>query len=199
MTLNFAITWDYRCPFARIVHAHIVEGLLDGADWNVRFVPFSLGQVHIEEGESPIWDHPEDDTGLLALQAAVVVRDTNPGQFPVVHRALFEARHAEGAQLREESVLRSLLDANGIDPDPVFIEVATGRPLAIIRDEHTAAAHDLDVWGVPTFMTEGQAAFVRLMDLPTDAADARRSVERIVDMLGGWPSLNEFKHTSLDR
>ena len=48
-------------------------------------------------------------------------------------------------------------------------------------------------------MTEGQAAFVRLMDLPTDAADARRSVERIVDMLGGWPSLNEFKHTSLDR
>ena len=81
----------------------------------------------------------------------------------------------------------------------MFIEVATGRPLATIRDEHTAAAHDLDVWGVPTFMTEGHAAFVRLMDLPTDAADARRSVERIVDMLGGWPSLNEFKHTSLDR
>lgn len=199
MTLRFGLTWDYRCPFARIVHAHVVAGLLDGADWDVRFVPFSLGQVHVEDGEPPIWDRPEDDTGLLALQAAVVVRDSMPDRFPVVHRALFEARHAEGAQLRDENVLRSLLEANDVDPDPVFDEVATGRPLASIRDEHTAAARDLDVWGVPTFMTDGQAAFVRLMDMPADAADARRSVERIVTMLDGWPSLNEFKHTSLDR
>jgi 2-hydroxychromene-2-carboxylate isomerase len=199
MTLEFAITWDYRCPFARIVHAHVVEGIVDGADWNVRFVPFSLGQVHIEDGEAPIWEHPEDDTGLLALQAAVVVRDSDPERFPLLHRALFEARHAEGAQLRDEAVLRTIFEANGIDPDPVFAEVATGAPLITIRDEHTAAARDLDVWGVPTFMTAEHAAFVRLMELPVDAADARRSVERIVEMLAGWPSLNEFKHTSLDR
>jgi len=199
MTLRFGLTWDYRCPFARIVHAHVVTGLLDGAEWDVRFVPFSLGQVHVEEGESPIWERPSEDTGLLALQAAVVVRDTDPDRFPIVHRALFEARHAEGAQLRDESVLRAILEANAVDPDPVFAAVATGEPLATIRDEHTAAARDLDVWGVPTFMTDTQAAFVRLMDLPVDAADARRSIERIVTMLDEWPSLNEFKHTSLDR
>lgn len=199
MTITFGITWDYRCPFARIVHKHIVDGLLDGADWSVEFVPFSLGQVHVEEGESPIWERPADDTGILALQAAVVVRDTRPEQFPTVHRALFEARHAQGAQLRDEPVLRQLLAANGVDPDPVFAEVATGRPLATIREEHTRVATDLDVWGVPTFMVDGRAAFVRLMDLPIDAADARRTVERLVAMLGDWPSLNEFKHTSLDR
>lgn len=199
MTLHFGITWDYRCPFARIVHKHIVDGLLDGADWKVDFVPFSLGQVHVEEGEAPIWERPQDDTGILALQAAVVVRDTSPEMFPLVHRALFEARHAEGAQLRDESVLRNLLETNGVDPDPVFAEVATGRPLDTVREEHTRVADELDVWGVPTFMADGRAAFVRLMDLPTDGADARRSVERIVDLLSGWPSLNEFKHTSLDR
>jgi 2-hydroxychromene-2-carboxylate isomerase len=199
MTLQFGITWDYRCPFARIVHKHVVDGLLDGADWKVDFVPFSLGQVHVEDGESPIWERPQDDTGILALQAAVVVRDTAPEVFPLVHRALFEARHAEGAQLRDESVLRTLLEANGVDPDPVFAEVATGRPLDTVREEHTRVATELDVWGVPTFMAVGRAAFVRLMDLPTDGTDARRSVERIVDLLTGWPSLNEFKHTSLDR
>jgi hypothetical protein len=48
-------------------------------------------------------------------------------------------------------------------------------------------------------MTEEHAAFVRLMELPVDAADARRYFERIVEMLAGWPSINEFKHTSLDR
>lgn len=199
MTLQFGITWDYRCPFARIVHKHVVDGLLDGADWKVDFVPFSLGQVHVEDGESPIWERPQDDTGILALQAAVVVRETAPEVFPMVHQALFEARHAEGAQLREESVLRTLLEANGVDPDPVFAEVATGRPLDTVREEHTRVATELDVWGVPTFMADGRAAFVRLMDLPIDGADARRSVERIVDLLTGWPSLNEFKHTSLDR
>jgi len=199
MTLHFGITWDYRCPFARIVHKHIVDGLLDGADWKVDFVPFSLGQVHVEEGEAPIWERPQDDTGILALQAAVVVRDTMPDQFPVVHRALFEARHAQGAQLRDEPVLRALLEANGVDPDPVFAEVASGRPLEIIRDEHTRVATELDVWGVPTFMASGRAAFVRLMDLPVDGADARQSIERIVDMVINWSALNEFKHTSLDR
>lgn len=199
MTLHFGITWDYRCPFARIAHKHIVDGLLDGADWKVDFVPFSLGQVHVEEGEAPIWERPQDDTGILALQAAVVVRDTMPEQFPVVHRALFEARHAEGAQLRDEPVLRALLEANGVDPDPVFAEVASGRPLEIIRDEHTRVATELDVWGVPTFMASGRAAFVRLMDLPVDGADARQSIERIVDMVINWSALNEFKHTSLDR
>lgn len=199
MTLRFALTWDYRCPFARIVHAHVIEGLLDGADWEVEFVPFSLGQVHVEDGEVPIWERPQDDTGLLALQAAVVIRDTAPELFPSVHRALFEARHAHGAQLRDEAVLRSLFEANGVEPDAVFAEVATGRPLIEVRDEHTRVARELDVWGVPTFMAEGRAAFVRLMDLPRDGADARSSVERIVEMLTGWPSLNEFKHTSLDR
>ena len=65
MPTSFSVTWDYRCPFARIAHEHVVEGLLDGADWDVTFVPFSLGQVHVEEGEPDIWETPELDTGLL--------------------------------------------------------------------------------------------------------------------------------------
>jgi 2-hydroxychromene-2-carboxylate isomerase len=199
VTPRFSVTWDYRCPFARIVHRHIVDALLDGADWDVTFVPFSLGQVHVEDGEPPIWDRPDDDTGLLALQAAVAVRDARPDVFPVVHRALFEARHVDGAHLRDEAVVRDLLTANGADADAVLAEVASGRPLATIRDEHTAAAKDFDVWGVPTFIAGGRAVFIRLMDLPTDGADARRTIERCLDMVESWPSLNEFKQTNLDR
>jgi 2-hydroxychromene-2-carboxylate isomerase len=199
VTPRFSVTWDYRCPFARIVHRHIVDALLDGADWDVTFVPFSLGQVHVEDGEPPIWDRPDDDTGLLALQAAVAVRDARRDVFPLVHRALFEARHVDGAHLRDEAVVRDLLTTNGADADAVMAEVASGRPLATIRDEHTAAAKDFDVWGVPTFIAGGRAVFIRLMDLPTDGADARRTIERCLDMVESWPSLNEFKQTNLDR
>src|SRR3954452_4533349 len=73
--LAFAVTFDYRCPFARNAHEHVVAGLRAGAAWDVTFVPFSLGQVHVGEGEPDVWDHWRDDTGLLALQAGVVVRD----------------------------------------------------------------------------------------------------------------------------
>ena len=59
MALTFAITWDYRCPFARNLHDNVIAGLLDGADWDVTFVPFSLGQVHVGEGETDVWDEPD--------------------------------------------------------------------------------------------------------------------------------------------
>ena len=34
-THTFAVTWDYRCPFARNAHEHVVTGLQGGADWDV--------------------------------------------------------------------------------------------------------------------------------------------------------------------
>ncbi|MGZ4706772.1 MAG: DsbA family protein [Acidimicrobiales bacterium] len=200
MSTSFSVTWDYRCPFARIAHEHVVEGLLDGADWNVTFVPFSLGQVHVEEGQPDIWETPELDTGLLALQAGVVVRDSHPDRFLQVHRGLFAARHVDGAQLREPEVVRGVLTESGADADAVFAEIATGAPLETIRKEHEASVANHEVWGVPTFIAGDTASFVRLMATPYgDAAVARRTIERIVDLLTGWPELNEFKHTSLSR
>ena len=53
--------------------------------------------------------------------------------------------------------------------------------------------------GRPTFVVDGQSAFVRLMDRPAgDTAVGRRTVERVVDLLA-WPELNEFKHTTIPR
>ena len=200
MTIAFSVTWDYRCPFARIAHDHVVTGLEGGADWDVSFVPFSLGQVHIEEGQPDIWDTPEKDSGLLALQAAVVVRDQHAEQFLAVHRGLFEARHTLGLQLAEPQVVTDVLRAAGLDADEVLAQVASGAPLETVRKEHEAAADHHDVWGVPTFISGEHAVFVRLMSGPGgDAAAARRTVERVVDLLDGFPELNEFKHTSLAR
>jgi 2-hydroxychromene-2-carboxylate isomerase len=197
--LSFAVTWDYRCPFARIAHEYVLDGLADGADWDVTFAPFSLGQVHVAEGEPDIWDTPDRDSGLLALQAAVTVRDQDPDHFLAVHRALFAARHVDGAAIRDAEVVRGLLDAAGADGAGVLAEVSTGAPLETVRKEHEAVVASHEVWGVPTFIAGERAAFVRLMELPGDTAVARRSVERIVDQLLGWPELNEFKHTSLSR
>jgi protein-disulfide isomerase len=200
MTLSFGVTFDYRCPFARNAHEHLVAGLRAGADWDVRFLPFSLSQNKVEEGEASVWDEPEKDSGLLALQLGIAVRDTQPDRFLDAHEALFAIRHDDGQSQRDEALLRQALAGAGVDVDAAFAEVASGVPLKTVQDEHEAGVRDHQVWGVPTFIADGQAAFVRVMDPPRDGLhEPDKVVERIVGLLTGWPELNEFKHTSLAR
>lgn len=199
MTRSFAVTWDYRCPYGRIAHDHIVTGLRAGADWDVTFLPFCLGQSHVEEGMPDVWDDPESDSGLLALQVAVAVRDAQPHAFVDLHHALYEFKHARGGNLRDRQALRTVLVGCALDPDAVFTEVDSGRPLATIAAEHTRYARSHAVWGVPVFVVGDAAVFVRLLDRADgDEALAQHTIERILDLIE-WPILNEFKHTSVPR
>jgi protein-disulfide isomerase-like protein with CxxC motif len=197
---EFAVTWDYRCPFARNFCEHLIAALEAGAPWNVHFVPFSLDQVHIEEGELDAWDNPAACRSLLAGQVGVAVRDQWPDKFLAAHQAIFACRHERGGDLRDEGVLRQALRAVGLDADAVFAEVTAGWPLETFRKEHESVVDDHRCFGVPTVIVGDSAVFVRVMDRPHgDAEKARRTVERVLDLLVGWPELNEFKHTSIPR
>lgn len=197
---TFSITWDYRCPFARNANEHVLEGLAAGADWDVTFVPFSLGQVHVANGDMPIWKRPDEDSGLLALQVGTAVRDLDPQRFPAVHRDLFTLRHDHGGDLRDRDALRRVLDEHGVDADVVFERIDDGRALKIVQAEHDAAATDHTAWGVPTFVSGDHAVFIRLMDRPRgDGRRAVRTVEQILDLMDGFTQLNEFKHTAIPR
>jgi protein-disulfide isomerase-like protein with CxxC motif len=165
-------------------------------------VPFSLGQVHVGEGDTDVWDEPEKDSGIVALQAGLVVRDRFPEKFFAVHRDLFAARHDHGLKLSDPDVVRDVLVRHGVDVEEVFAAIEDGTALKQIRTEHEAAVEHHSVWGVPTFISGDEAVFVRLMDRSpagTDAATSHRSIERVVELLDGWPSLNEFKHTGIKR
>jgi DSBA-like thioredoxin domain len=195
---TFAVTWDYRCPFARIAHEHILDGLEAGAPWDVTFVPFFLNQSHVPEGGVPAWDDPAQQPDLVALAAGVVVRDRIPEQFHAVHRALFTARHGEGRDLRDRAVVAEALAGAGVDAGTVLSEVDSGWPTKQIRSEHEGAVSRLDVFGVPTFIVGDDAVFVRLMAGPEgDAHLARATVDRVLALMANHPDLNEFKHTRL--
>jgi hypothetical protein len=199
MPRTFALTYDYRCPYGRIVHDHVVTGLRAGADWDVTFTPFCLGQTHVEEGQPDVWDRPGSDSGLLALQASVAVRDTQSTVFVDAHHALYEYRHAGAGNLRDRALLGGLLERHGVDVGAMWDEVDSGRPLATIKAEHTGWARTHHVWGVPVFIVGAKAVFVRLLDRPgDDASVAVSTVERILDNIE-WDILNEFKHTSVPR
>lgn len=195
MARQFAVTFDYRCPFARNGHESVIAGLKAGRDWDVTFLPFSLDQVHVEEGEPPVWerDPAEWGTGVTALCWGIAVRDEFPDSFLDFHLAVFRARHEDGAKIAKEEVLAEIATSVGLDPAAIAAEVASGRPLKQLAQSHTDAVKNHAVFGVPTFIASDQAVFVRLMDRanPDD-------VDRVLDLLE-WRDLNEFKHTSVPR
>ncbi|MHB8245668.1 MAG: DsbA family protein [Acidimicrobiales bacterium] len=194
----FTITWDYRCPFARNAHEHLVAALEAGAPYDVTFFGYSLSQGHLEEGDLPVWEEPAKDSGILAMQVGITVRDTWPDQFLTVHRGLFALRHDEGGDLRDEAALRAVLERSGVDPESVFAEIASGWPLKTFRKEHESGVTDHSVWGVPTFIVKDRAVFVRLMTRPGgDPARSRHLVERIIGLMDDTPELNEFKYTTI--
>ena len=196
----FVVTWDYRCPFARNAHEHVVAALADGAEWQVTFLPFSLSQAHVPEGGTPVWEDPEKAKDLLALAAGVVTRDQYPDRFLQAHLALFTARHDDGLDLRVPEVVAGVLDGAGVPGDKVVAEVESGAPVQELRRAHEEAVSRWQVFGVPTFVVGERAVFVRLMSRPNgDAALARRTVEGVIGLFDSMPDLNEFKYTTLER
>ena len=193
----FRLNYDYRCPYTAIVHDTVLDALEAGADWDVTFEPFSLGQAHVAEGELPIWERPDDDSGLVALRVSVVVRDRFPDAFRAVHRGIFAIRFTDGKPLTRTNLDGVLRDA-GLDPAEVWTHVDDGTALLTVRDEHTAQVKELEVWGVPTFMVGDQAIFVRLTERSDgDGALATRRIQRLLDLIDDEPVLNEYKHTSI--
>lgn len=200
MTRRFAITHDYLCPFARNAAEVVVRALEAGEPFEPDFRAFSLSQVHLEDGEPPVWDPgAEPRSGVLALQWGLAVRDELPERFPAVHLALFAARHDQGLDLNDPEVLAAAVASAGVDPGEVEKLVAGGRPAAALADDHTWAVDTSRVFGVPTFVTDHRAVFVRLMDRPASPGAARSTLERVLAMVEDWPDLNEFKATAIPR
>ncbi len=191
--MQFAITFDYLCPFARNANEAVLNGLAAGREWDARFHAFSLAQVHVEDGHPAVWEEPERKSGLLALQWGVAARDHLPEVFPDLHRELFAARHDHGQDIKDESVLRAAAERAGADPDAIAAVVASGTPLSTIGTEHTEAVERWDVFGVPTFLIDEVATFIRFMSRG-DLADLDRALELL-----SWHEMNEFKRTRLPR
>jgi DSBA-like thioredoxin domain-containing protein len=193
----FTVTYDYLCPFARNIHLHLLAGLRAGAPWDVTFAPFSLHQVHLDEGAAPVWEDPEYDDRIMALAASVSVRDRQPDRFAAAHEALFRARHDDGRRLAGAEDVEAALGAAGVDLDDVRADLASRRPHRVLAETHAQLAR-AEVFGVPTFLVGGDAVFVRYMTSGGDDDSASvKVIDSILSLISGDPELNEFKHTTV--
>ncbi len=193
MSRAIAVTFDYRCPFAYNGNAAVIAALRAGSDIDFTFTPFSLDQIHVDEGEPPVWERDPSawGTGVLSLLYGIAVRDTFSEHFFDAHLALFAARHDHGLKLGHEEVLRDAVASAGLDPDFVAEEVHSGRPLKTLAAEHTEAVDRWSVFGVPTYIEGDEAVFVRFME--RGRVD---DLERMLELLQ-FSRLNEFKRTRI--
>ena len=80
----------------------------------------------------------------------------------------------------------------------VFGELDAGWPYEVVRGEHEESVAKHAVFGVPTFISDSEAVFVRLMTRPAgDVKLARETIDRVLALVIGHPELNEYKHTSV--
>ena len=195
MPREIGVTWDYRCPFARNAHEAVVAAVRGGSDIDFRFVPFSLDQAHVEEGEPPVWDRAPEvrGTGVLSLLWGLAIRDGWEDRFFDFHVAMFAARFDDGRKIGHEDVVRDVAATAGLDVDAVATEVASGRPLKTLEAEHNDAVDRHRVFGVPTFIEGDEAVFIRFME--RGRVD---DLERALDLVE-WTRLNEFKRTQIPR
>ena len=89
--------------------------------------------------------------------------------------------------------MRNVCTLVGLDPERVA-ELALGdTTLETLKTEHTALVSDYEVFGVPTFIVNGTATFIRFMDRG-NVADLLKALDLLE-----WSNLNEFKRTKIDR
>jgi DSBA-like thioredoxin domain len=195
--LSFQLSYDYRCPFAKNIHLHVITALRAGADFDVTFVPWTMSQGYRADGSPDTWDDPTRDPEHLALAVSASIRDLFPERFLDAHEALFRARHERAIRLINEDEITRALEGVDLDLRSIFEDVASRRPYKVIGESFREFER-YDAFGVPTFVVGGDATFVRYMNPPSDDVAASISlIESLVSLMSSQSALNEFKHTKV--
>src|ERR1022692_3566493 len=156
-----------------------------------------MSQGYKTEDAPDVWNDPEFDGDHLSLAVSVSVRDQQPELFLAAHEALFRARHEQANRLVTFDEIDRVLGPLGVDLDQVRGDVASRRPHEVIGKSYEEFS-TYEGFGVPTFVVNGRATFVRYMTAPTDDGDASiKVIESLLTLMALQPDLNEFKHTQL--
>ena len=89
------------------------------------------------------------------------------------------------------------LSSTGVDLAAVFDDLDTRRPHKVIGESFREFER-YEAFGVPTFVVNGDATFVRYMTVPSeDEAASVALIDSLLTLMSVQSDLNEFKHTKV--
>ena len=197
MARQFAVTFDYRCPFARNGHESVVAGLRDGPRLGRHASCRSRStRCTSRRASRPVWerDPAEWGTGVLALLWGIAVRDAFPDHFLDWHIAAFAARHDDGAKIAKAEVLARDRD---VGRSRRRRRRGRGRVGPAAQDARRRAHRSRSSAGTCSASRRSSSAS-RPCSCASWTAGTPDDIDRVLDLLE-WTDLNEFKHTSVPR
>ena len=191
------VFFDYNCPFvyraAKMLEAVAGSGRR-ALKTNWRY--FSLSQVN-HRSDDPrdawtVWNAPESEPvkGRLAFKAAEAARRQE--RFTAFHSMLLDARHRDRLDIESAEVLEDVAGRAGLDLDRFWRDVADPRILDSLERDHTEARGVHGVFGTPTLLFPGGAAYLRLARV-LEGDDALRVFDSVSGTIASEPEVLEIK------
>ena len=174
---TLTVYYDYTCGYSyKAMHwLDLVRSARP--ELEIRWATFSLKEVNRPPEEpSYLTGESPPSVSVFAQALAHAARDAD---FDRYHRGVFEAMQGEGRHLEEADLLSFAADA-GVDVGRF------DRSLGItaVGAEHREAVARWGIYGTPTLIVDGAAAFVRLKEVPGTPKDA----SALLDALHGIAS-----------
>ena len=135
----FELSYDYRCPFAKNIHLHVITALRAGGELDVAFAPWTMSQGHRAPGAPDVWDDPSKDSELLSLAYSTSIRDQQTEHFLDAHEALFRGRHEKGIRLISHEEIADVLKSTGVNIESARVDVESRHvdQNLVIKDRHS--------------------------------------------------------------
>jgi predicted DsbA family dithiol-disulfide isomerase len=195
--IELDVYFDYNCPFvyraAKMLEAVGGSGRR-ALKTNWRF--FSLSQVN-HRSDDPhdawaVWTAPDSEPvkGRLAFKAAEAARRQD--RFDAFHLALLDARHRDRLDIEDPGVVEGVAAAAGLDLERFRKELADPDILQRLERDHSEARDVHGVFGTPTLVFSGGAAYLRLARV-LEGGDALRVFDSVAGTIGDEPEVLEIK------
>jgi len=198
MRSDVIVYFDYLCPYAwrGAELAELVTGQTGLIfEWRL----FSLVQSNSTEPDYQIWNDRVDDTdpsgnrGLLPFLASLAARRQGRDAEDAFRLTLQRARFKDHATYGLQDIMKAA-EACGLAADRFRHDLDDPELRTQLAQEHHQAAC-ANVFGTPTFRFKdtGDTAYLRLRELPHDAAEAVELFGRHRSLLSDYPYLETVK------
>lgn len=173
--------FDPVCPWAWLTSRWMVR-LEELGEAQVEWRLFSLGIVHLEDGQDPT-DGPLGHSGPALQLLALAGREGGNAQVSRLYTALGDAAHKRGEKLSERSVLDAALKAAEMDPKEAAPALDDHSLWLQVVAEHEAAAKSCQAFGVPTLILDAGAGPGAFGPVITKVPSDKECVELLHDMV----------------
>jgi len=195
--IELDLFYDYNCPFVYRA-AKTLEAVGDSGEraLKINWRYFSLSQVNHRAEDADlawtVWSAPASETvkGRLAFMAAEAARRQD--RFDAFHIALLDARHRDRLDIEDQAVVERVAMAAGLDLERLRSDLADPTILDRLERDHSEARDILGVFGTPTLVFGGGAAYVRLARV-LEGTEALRVFETVAGTVAGEPDVLEIK------